>query len=402
MLAVILAMLVVVRFAFAFHARASFFTTGDQSYDDIAQQLLHGHGFTMNGHPYVANPPVYPLLVAAAFGALGHHWYGIAVLQMLIDAISTVLLFALGRRLVGTASGLLAAAAFAVYPYLASQSAQLMDTSLFTCVLLAFLYLAVRAAQEQSLVSAAGAGAAAGVAFLVRPPIAAVAITFPLLVALLGGRRPAVLRQTAIAALAGAVVIAPWTVRNAVDYHAFVPGAAKAGINFWKGNSPYAADYIAEGKSVDLLPERRGAPHPPAGLNPVQEDGWWRHQAIVWIRAHPRAWLHALGVKFIAFWSWNLNPRTGGDTGTKEAIYETTYGPLLVLGLLGAVVGWGARRRSTAAVLVVLLVFTAVHVLTVGYTRLRAPIDPLLMILAAGLAVDLAALRVRVRKTEPA
>lgn len=396
----IIVVLVVFRLLVAYHLHSTFFSTGDQSYDDIAEQLVHGHGFTMNGHPYVANPPVYPLLVAASFEVLGHHWYAIAVLQTLADCVSVLLLFALGQRLMGFAAGLLAAAAFAVYPYLASQSAQLMDTSVFVCSLLAFLYFSLRAAQERSTRWGAAAGVAAGVGFLIRPTIAIVALLFPLLAALVGADRRAIARLTAAAAVAGIVAIAPWTVRNAVDFHTFVPGAAKAGINFWKGNSPYAAEYIAEGKSVDLLPERPGAPHAPRGLNAVQEDAWWRDRAFAWIRAHPGAWAHGLEIKLIAFWSWDLNPRTGGDAGTKQVFYTATYGPLLLLGLIGAAVGWGMRRRSVLVIMSVVVAFTAVNVLTVGYTRLRAPLDPLLMLLAAGLVVDLAGLRVRARRME--
>jgi 4-amino-4-deoxy-L-arabinose transferase-like glycosyltransferase len=403
-LVAILVVLVLVHLGAAYHARATFFSTGDQSYDDIAEELLHGHGFNMNGHPYVDNPPVYPLFVAAAFGALGHDWWSLGLFQTLVDAVSAVLLFALGRRLFGTAAGLLAAAGFALYPYLASQGAQIMDTNIFICAFLAFLYCTVRAAEDRSLAWGAAAGATAGLAFLIRPPVAVVALFFPAIAAILGANRRDIVRTTAAAVVVGLIVIAPWTIRNAVDYHAFVPGAAKAGINFWKGNSPYAAQYISDGISVDLLPEHAGTPQPPPNLNAVQEDAWWRHQAVDWIRAHPGAWAHALWVKLVAFWTWDLNPHTGGDAGTKNALYEATYGPLLALALLGAALGWsrGVRRRGVAAIMLVIVVFTAVHVLTVGYTRLRAPLDPLLMLLAAVLLVELAGVYARTRRVQAA
>lgn len=386
---VLLAVLVAARLALAYHLRGQFFTSGDQSYDDIAEQLLHGHGFTMNGHPYADNPPVYPLLVAAAFGAFGHGWWAIAVLQSLIDSVSALLVLALGRRLFEPAVGVLAAIAYAFYPYLAGQAVEIMDTSVFVCALLLFLYLTVRSAKAGAWQYAAGAGATAGIAFLIRPPVAVVAILFPLLLAVLGLGRGAIGRATVVAVLAGAVAIAPWTVRNAVDFHAFVPGAAKAGVNFWKGNSPHAAEYISEGRSVDLLTERADAPRPPANLNVVQADAWWEHRGFAWIRAHPGAWAHGLWVKLIAFWTWNLNPRTSGETGTKNGVYTLTYAPLLLLALAGTVLGALQCRRAALFLWAVLLVFTAVHVLTVGYTRLRAPIDPLLMLLASMLMVAL-------------
>jgi 4-amino-4-deoxy-L-arabinose transferase-like glycosyltransferase len=387
-LVVVAAALLGGRLALAYHLRTEFFTSGDQSYNDIAEQLLHGHGFTMNGKPYIDNPPVYPLLVAGVFGIFGHGWWAIAVLQSLVDSVSALLVLALGRRLFGSTVGSVAAAAYAVYPYLASQAVEIMDTSVFVCALLAFLYLCVRTSESRAWPWAAGAGAAAGIAYLIRPTVAVVALLFPLLVAVLGARARTVVRVTAVAAAAALIVVAPWTVRNAIDFHAFVPGAAKAGINFWKGNSPHAAAYIAAGRSVDLLTERADAPHQPAGLNPVQADAWWRHRALMWIRAHPGAWAHALWVKLVAFWSWQLNPRTYGETGAKDVIYTATYGPLLVLALLGSAAAWRWRRRAVLFLWSVILAFTAVHVLTVGYTRLRAPLDPLLMLPAAALVLD--------------
>lgn len=382
--------LVFVRLGLAYSLRSSFFTSGDQSYDDIATNITAGHWFEVGGRPYVANPPVYALLVAGAYEVGGRGWLSVAILQVVFELASAVLLFVLGERLVGRRAALVAVVVYALYPYLAGQAALIMDTTVFTTLLLAFLVAVVSYAQVDKRRFAIAAGIAAGAAFQVRPTVAMVCVLLPLLLAILGASRRRVAIGSTLALVAGLLTIAPWTIRNAVEFHAFVPAAAKGGINYWKGNSPYAASYISSGKSVDLLPERPGAPRPPQGLDPVEEDSWWLHQAFDWNRSHPRAWIHVSWIKLVAFWTPELNPRTAGDSRLKRAVYAVSYGPVAILASIGAIVLWRrGARRELVFLCAILAAFTAAHVLSVGYSRLRAPVDPLLMIMAGTTVVAL-------------
>jgi 4-amino-4-deoxy-L-arabinose transferase-like glycosyltransferase len=385
-----LLILVSVRLGAASYLREGFFTTGDQSYDQIAENIRAGHWFTVRGQAYVDNPPVYPLAVAGAYTLFGRGWQSVAVLQALLDVASALLLFALARRLFGTTAALVAVAGFAVYPYLVGQAALLMDTTLFTTLFLATALALVRTVESHRVVDAALLGGALGLGLLVRPTIAVVALAVPLafLAVRLGWRRSAAL--TGVAAGVALLVIAPWTIRTYAAYDAFVLGAAKGGINFWKGNSPHAADYIEQGISVDLLTERSDTPEPPPGLDPVEADRWWFDQGRDWARDHPGAWLHGLRVKFEAFWSPQLNPNTSGDGAAKELAYTLSYSVILALACLALVIVHGARaRRGMLIILTIALAFTVAHVLTVGYTRVRAPLDPLLLALAAAAGVEL-------------
>ena len=109
-------------------------------------------------------------------------------------------------------------------------------------------------------------------------------------------------------------------------------------------------------------------------------DSWWLHRSLDWITGNPGACAHVLKIKLEAFWSWDLNPKTLGQTGAKETLYTITYLPLLVVGLAGLVLGLRTGRgREVAFLALILGMFTLIHVLVVGYTRLRAPLDPLLM-----------------------
>lgn len=378
------------RVAAAVLLREEFFTSGDQSYDDLARSVADGNGFSVAGRPSAGNPPVYTLLVAFSYLVGGRGWVSVGLLQALIGVVAALLVFALGRRLFGVAVGLVAAGAFAVYPYLVAQSAQIMDTSVFALLLVATVLACVRAGQLGSMRSSALVGLVAGLAFLVRPTIIAVAVLLPVILLMLGVGPARAVRMSGVALAAALMVLLPWTVRNAVVLDAFVPGATKGGVNFWKGNSPQAAEFIERGISVDLLTEQPDAPASPQ-LDEAGEDRWWYDRGFAWIRANPGDWAHGLWVKAEAFWSWDLNPRTTGDTQAKSMLYTATYAPLALLALVSL---WNllvpARRRHLAMMLLVLAAFTAVHVLTVGYTRLRAPADAFLMVLAAAAVLDIA------------
>jgi 4-amino-4-deoxy-L-arabinose transferase-like glycosyltransferase len=392
LLAVACAILAAGRIGAAVDVRHTFFSTGQQIYDHVAESLLHGHGFSNGGRPNVENPPLYELTVAAAYAIGGRGWWSVAVMQALFDVGSLLLLYLVTRRLFGQVAAFLAAFMFALYPYLAGQAALLMDTSLFVLVLLAFLYALTRAADTGRPAWAAATGALAAGTLLVRPTAVAIVIFTPALLALLGADRRRILRVLVPAVAVGVLALVPWTVRNAVRFHAFVPTSAKFGENFYAGNSPQAAEYIADGRSTDLLRLRPDAPQPPERWNDVRRDSWWLHRGFDWAKAHPGDWAHALKIKLEAFWSWDLNPKTLGQTRVKELLYTATYLPLLLVALAGCAVGlWTGRRREFGFVALILGAFTLIHVLVVGYTRLRAPLDPLLMALAASVLADVAA-----------
>lgn len=375
------------RLAAAVVLRHSFFVSGFTAYDTVAENLLHGRGFTYAGHPFAEFPLLYPLLAAAAFAVGGHAWWPIAVMQTLFDLASLGFLFLLGRRLLGVAPAVVGCLFFAVYPPLASQSAQLLVTSPFTLALLAFLYLAVRLADRPSSRSGLVAGAVAGVGYQLRVEMLVVVLLLPAILALLHLGRRDIGRVSAAVGVAFVLVLAPMVVRNAIVFHRFAPAPAEGGITLWEGNSPHSAEFVGAGKSGDLLFALPDAPQPPASAGPYQIDDFWYRHSLDWIRSHPGGFLHGLRVKFVALWSWNLNPLTGGDSRWKQLVYTASYAPTLVLALVGLAMGLiRSLRRETLVLALVLVALGIVHVVVQAFTRMRLPSDPLLMLLA-GLAL---------------
>ena len=113
-------------------------------------------------------PPGYPLLMAAALRLFGHGAQYFVVPVM--SALTVVAVFLLGRRIAGAWVGVTAALFLSASPVFLFQTCLPMSDVPATAALTIALLLISRA----TIGSAAGAGIAAGAAFLVRPNLAPV------------------------------------------------------------------------------------------------------------------------------------------------------------------------------------------------------------------------------------
>src|SRR5436190_17896583 len=194
-------------------------------YHGIANLLADGRGFvdpflSTAAHPYPSalHPPLWPLALAAASklgatGFLAHRLVG-----CVLGTATVALLGLLGRRVAGDRVGLLSAAIAALYPTLVAADGSLMSESLYGLFVTVVLLLAYRLIDRPSAGRAAGLGAAIGLAALTRGegllflPLLALPLAWR---GVGGGAR---LLRLAAPLVATALVIAPWTVRNWIQF----------------------------------------------------------------------------------------------------------------------------------------------------------------------------------------
>jgi 4-amino-4-deoxy-L-arabinose transferase-like glycosyltransferase len=156
-----------------------------------------------------------------------------------LGTVTVVLIGLLGRAVGGAAVGLTAAVVAAGYPMLFSSDAVLMPETPFALLVTAALLLAVRARAHPTPGGFAVVGAVVGLAALTRAEglLLAPLLLVPLAVRVprTDGRRRLVLAGAGLAA--AAMVVAPWTLRNAARFDgALVPvsnnlGTALDGAN---------------------------------------------------------------------------------------------------------------------------------------------------------------------------
>jgi len=113
-------------------------TLGDEpGYDNLARSLLDGRGFDWPGRV-----PLYPVWIAAVHAVTGYDYTAVPYAQAFVGAIVIPLTYVLGRSVLGTATGMVAALGAALDPVLIDNTGPVLSEVLYTPVLLgALIYL---------------------------------------------------------------------------------------------------------------------------------------------------------------------------------------------------------------------------------------------------------------------
>jgi hypothetical protein len=189
-----------------------------------------------------------------------------------------------------------------------------------------------------------------------------------------------------------ALVVAPWTIRNAVVTGAFVPISAQDAAASGTFNNDAAHDTVYPW-AWRPLPSRDRDVFDPRHPRP---DAVWRAELLRRARAYISD--HPTSVPKALFWNglvrtWDVrSPARILDEVPFEArsrhlteIGLAMYWVLLAVALTGL---WRLRRRLTLLLPILAAVAAMAVVFTVdGGTRYRAPVEPLLVVIACSSAV---------------
>ena len=336
-------------------------------------QWLGPHGFTLV-------PPGQPYSLALLFLLTGPSVLAARLLQVLASAASVWLAYRLARR-VSPGAAALAAWLLALYPLVAYTSGTLYPQSLAMLLLLGCLNLLADHADRPSGPRLAAAGVMLGLAALTVPTVLSVS---PVLAAWLWWIRRARWRGALeVAALAAccALTLAPWTLRNYVVEHRFVPIAGVGAQAFFFANNPNA-----DPDSKDLgIVDRIYTPEVEAEIartgNP---DAVYTRHALEFMRRQPGQflgfYLRRLGHVFDFYPTTFTRTSHSGLAG--RLVVGLTSGPALLLALLGA---WPLLRRSRHGALWVALplAWAAASALFGVSIRYRIPVEPCILAVAA-------------------
>jgi tetratricopeptide (TPR) repeat protein len=377
-------------------------------YDAWARRVLAGEGY--GPAPYYM-APLYPYLLAALYAVAGHSLAAVAWIQSALGLVNLWMVYRLGRRLDGHATGLLAMLLAMLYGPLMFLEAKPLTETVAIALALASLTALSGALRRPGVARFAGVGALLGLSCLARPNMlmATAAIGAFLGVRWLlrrPGPRFAHLAAMGVALLA---TIAPVTVRNAVVGGDRALITTNAGIVFAQGNHA-ASDGIAtvlpgfttriEDQQAEELARAAKALGRP--VKPSESSRHWMRQGWRFAAEHP--------LDFLGLWArkalWTLHAREARDVHNPD--YEARHIPMLgllalpfpLLAGLGLYGFLALRRRGAGpdawiAALYVLSILAGLVIFSVSF-RYRAPAAPVLAIFAAaGLAAAARAVRER-------
>ena len=214
--------------------------------------------------------------------------------QAVLGTVIVVLIGLVGLELFGWTAAVIAMALAAVYPVLIELSGALVAENLLTAFVLAAVYAALRARRAKMPYGwIAGAGALSGLAALTHEN--GILIVLPLMFGVWTLRprlRPRALLGPAVLILAAALTIAPWTIRNALVMHQFIPISDETGITLVGTYNPQSAAnqqvpykwrvYYGIRQDRQLVPES-------GHLSELQLSDRLQSQALSYIADHPTA-----------------------------------------------------------------------------------------------------------------
>lgn len=374
--------------------------------DGFSYLLPGGEGIPAGLYPTAYYPPGYPVFLGALYWLFDLLPFDVSHLgiasgaNVVLSTLTVPLVFALGRRINGVTAGLVAAAAFALLPNAIYNTGVALTESLFLPMTVLLVLLVVATPQ---ITKAPGTLRLVAIGLL----FAATAMVRPVSLLLLPAfvflwwpeSAKVALKRTALVVAGAAVVILPWTVRNAITMDSPVLISANLGDNLCIG---YNDD--ATGAFVGL-PEvcdgHRDIPRPryeilrqsdnlDTSVDFIKERPTRLPSLVFWrgfyTLKEDKDGLEAVQDYYDAHW---MPARTEDVLGALADGYYFALGGFALVGMIAVAVrrrGPGGRDRRQGFLLLTMFLSILPPLLTFGDPRFKAPLYPFLAIYA-GLAL---------------
>jgi 4-amino-4-deoxy-L-arabinose transferase-like glycosyltransferase len=364
-------------------------------YHSTAENLNAGLGYVpLTGGPTARWPPGFSTVLAGLYWAFGVHPLVGELFNAAVGAATVVLLMLIVERTLDRGTAIVAGTMLAVLPGPIMWTDVLVSETLYTAVFVAAVLVLVRARPTWPWLMAFGA--VVGIGVLVRGE----ALTWLVLPVVMWWRivpwRP-LARVVLVAAISAAMIMLPWTVRNAVVMDAFVPVATNASQTLWSGHNAHAtgaqvyppADY--DDRFDQSLPDSE-----------LQTSKALRNDAIEYMATHPLRELELVPLKllhlnrgdsYVLDWVNAPGDREAPPISAIQAerigvVADLGYYGLLTLTVLGGIVLGRRFWRSRIGRVVGTSFATALFLygfVYYGNYRYRLPYEPLMVVVSAAL-----------------
>lgn len=386
-------------------------------YHTIALNLLHRHCFCQlpdSSISTVERAPLWPAMIALIYGSFGEHSLVVRLLLCVVGACTCVLISLFAGNLFGRTTGIMAGGIAVIYPFLYIYDGWLYTESLYTLLVLALCYTLYRLQRDPRRSTVAVSGILIGLIALTRPNGLLIwcACLLWLLLASWAGliTRRIAFKSAVTMTLIALTLIAPWTLRNYVVSHAFVPVAVGDGTVFlgayndktvgkWYEEGYYEGIWLAPEEAVNL-PQRFTAVCD--SMCEVERDAAYKTYAMRWIQGHPDAMPGLLGQHMLNLWlittkeaDLPLNRYPDRAASRLTVLLMQIITPIIFLLAASGIVLFKSRWRDFLFFYLLIALTCVESLITYGIPRFRAPLEPLLIILGAGTLCKLATFAVK-------
>jgi hypothetical protein len=353
-------------------------------------------------------PPAYAGLVAVVYALCGVETFAATLVLHLINAAATsltvLLVFHVASSLGGSRSAWTAGIIATVNPTLIGYTDLIWDTSLFTLGAAVSVWISLRLSIGPTLWPRwFSLGLWLGALALLNP---ALTIAYPFLVLWpLWRTKPsrfrALLSPVAVTVAGWVIAIAPWTIRNYVQFDELMYVRGGFPIELWLGVCPEADAHGAAVYKAQF---------------PLNNDEVQRHVASIGerafiqecdesaraaIAADPRRFIRLILVRIVDYWTGSVFSHAAPDSGgAPTSVFRAGVMYFLIAEAIIVVLALLIHRgpgRDLPWLLAIVICFSVVYCFTHVQVRYRAPTEPVMAILVGVLAMRAFA---RVRPTK--
>jgi len=358
----------------------------------IAYSLAAGKGysspFERDTGPTAWLAPVYPLLIAALFKIFGIYsraaFFAAVFLNILFSSAACVPIFYAAKRVAGVEVASLSAWLWALFTNAIMMPYEwIWDTSLTALLAATILWATLELAESRRWRDWCGYGLLWGLALMTNPALASL---FPLLMGWLiyRARREGRwhLAKPAFAAALALLCCVPWTVRNYVVFHRFIPLRSNFGFELYVGNNE---NYDERRRNLPgvITYEREVWRYLRMGETAFMDEE--KRKALQFIASHQRVELELTGKRFVDFWMGSAEPLKKFREADSLLIRVIFLGSFLTAmgALLGIAVLFFRRNVYAFPLAAFPVVFPLLYYLMHASLRYRHPIDPIVLLLTA-------------------
>ncbi len=380
------------------------------AYLAIARNIADGNGYVhpSTNEPTAYRPPLYPLVLSVITyfgGAVGT----IAVLHLALGTATVLLTWSIGRQLGLARASYFAAALVAVDPLLLKYTTLAMSETAGTFLATLLLACSVNAMQRLAWSNALVCGFVLGLSVLCRPVLWVFA-------ALMGvwwlgnavrsrarseerGLTGTRTRFFGVAAVAVAVTVSPWLVRNRIVLGRAILTTTHGGYTLVLGNNPVFYREVVAKPWGTVWEDASSESNQAAWYRSLQEqmtndlgenvsevdrDQWMYRRAWRSIRNQPGLFIQACCLRFLRL--WNVAPLDPVAASLPRAV-RWGISAFYVLVFIGLVLGlyrfMSDRKVVWTPIVLLILAITCVHLFYWTNMRMRAPLVPAIALLAA-------------------
>jgi len=256
--------------------------SGNDGYIQIAENLVRGNGyvFEKDGSQIFHRPPFYPLfLVPVAIFPVNWQRFVLIFPQSLLVGLISLLIFKIAKRCFNLSVARIAVIIFLINPWVYWNAKNPMTQILQGFLYAAFVWLVgnelfppVKTSETQQsgggpLLKSAVIGATSAAIALTHAAMLVVVVVnlFIVSVVAITQRRKQLFLTFISAGVIAIVLIAPWTYRNWVVFHRFIPIAGGGGLAYFNGNVHWSC--------IEEFPQRPGESYIDASIRVLGIDG---------------------------------------------------------------------------------------------------------------------------------